>query len=244
MSLDVPALKASGLHMSFGGVQALAGVDLAVAEGEIRGLIGPNGAGKTTLLNVLSGLTRPDRGSVQRAGVDVTGWGADRVVRRAGMVRTFQTVRLFASMTVAENVLVATGGTAAGEAAVAGCLDRVGLGAERDRPAGQLAFGLQRRVELARALATGATLLLLDEPAAGLNTSERGELAELILEIRAGGVTVLLIEHQMDLVSATCDRLTVLDFGRVIAEGSPADVVADPGVVEAFLGAPVPTLTT
>ena len=230
------ALEAVSLRRSFGGVVALDRLDISVDQGEVRGVIGPNGAGKTTLLNVLSGLVRPTEGRVLREGRDVTGWPADRMVRQARLVRTFQTVRLFSSMTVEENVLIAARRGADAESRARAWLERLGLLTVAAQPARELAFGLQRSVELARALASEPEVLLLDEPAAGLNPRERDALARLIREVSGEGVTVVLVEHQMDLVMSACDAVTVLDFGRVICEGTPRAAVDDARVREAYLG--------
>jgi branched-chain amino acid transport system ATP-binding protein len=248
------AVEAIDVARRFGGVRALDQVSLAVPVGEIRGIIGPNGAGKTTLLNLLTGLQQPSEGRVRCLGEDVTGWAPHQIARRARMVRTFQTVRLFPTMTVLENVLVAADaqepapeerllgrrrrarGTALERAGRV--LADLGLTPLADRSVEELAYGIRRRIEMARALVMQPRVLLLDEPAAGLNDAERHGLGSLLLEAREGGLTIMLVEHQMDLVAQVCDRLTVLDFGRVICEGSPAEVVEDERVLEAYLGAP------
>ena len=248
-----PAIEIDGLTQHFGGVHALERISLSVAAGEVRGLIGPNGAGKTTLLNVLTGLQRPTEGRFRYFGVDVTEWPAYRVARHAGVVRTFQTVRLFTTMNVFENVLVAADArepvpeerligrrrvrrNAPGEAWKA--LGEVGLESIARRRIIQLSYGMRRKVEIARALVMRPRVLLLDEPAAGLNGAERAELGDLLRRLRDEGLTIVLVEHQMDLVSQVCSQLTVLDFGRVICEGPPARVVEDSRVLEAYLGAP------
>ena len=218
---------------------ALDRLDISVDQGEVRGVIGPNGAGKTTLLNVLSGLVRPTDGRVLREGRDVTGWPADRMVRQARLVRTFQTVRLFSSMTVEENVLIAARRGADAESRARAWLERLGLLTVAAQPARELAFGLQRAVELARALVSEPQVLLLDEPAAGLNPEETGRLRELIVTLRESGTTIVVIEHDMRLVMEMCDRIVVLNYGEKIAEGAPRDIVENPRVVEAYLGVTV-----
>jgi branched-chain amino acid transport system ATP-binding protein len=248
------ALELEGVEQRFGGVHALRGVSLSVPAGEIRGLIGPNGAGKTTLLNVLTGLQRPTRGWLRYFGQDVTGWPPYRVARRAGIVRTFQTVRLFGSMNVFDNVRVALdahqpfpeerilrrarrAGPSATERTSEVIAD-LGLEELAGSRVTQLSYGTRRRVEMARALVVNPRILLLDEPAAGLNGAERAELGDLLLDLGRRGLTVVLVDHQMDLVSTVCNRLTVLDFGRVICEGPPKEIVEDERVLEAYLGAP------
>jgi ABC-type branched-subunit amino acid transport system ATPase component len=248
------AIQAIGIARRFGGVQALEGVSLTIPAGEIRGIIGPNGAGKTTLLNVLSGLMEPTQGRIHCFGEDVTNWAAHRIARRARIVRTFQTVRLFPTMNVFENVLVAADAQEpAPEERLLGrrrrargtalerttrIMDELGLATIRDRRVDQLSYGLRRRVEMARTLVMQPRVLLLDEPAAGLNDAERAGLGSLLLEARERDITIVLVEHQMDLVSRVCDALTVLDFGKVICEGPPERVVEDDRVLEAYLGAP------
>ena len=249
-----PAVDVRGLGRHFGGVHAVDDVTMRVDVGEIRGVIGPNGAGKTTLLNMLSGLLRPSAGTIAFFGHAASGWKPNRIARRARVVRTFQTVRVFATMSVFDNVLVAAGTRRPeagellfGEQDVTGLtpperteavLEGLGIAELRDSNVGGLAYGTRRKVELARALVLHPRLLLLDEPAAGLNGAERGELASLLRRLRDHGITVVLVEHQMDLVSAVCDSLTVLDFGRVLCEGPPAQVVEDRRVLEAYLGVP------
>ena len=247
-------LRATGLHKAYGGVVPTCGVDVVLRPGHIHALIGPNGAGKTTLLNILSGIVRPDRGRIEFDGADVTGRGAS-AVSALGIGRTFQNLKLFAHLSVFDNVLVGMNNrlttgllsqllglpaarrqeAAAREEVV--CLLRfMGLLERANEPAGSLPYGLQRRVELARALATHPRLLMLDEPAAGLNPQETAELTALIRRIGEMGVTVLLIEHHMDLVMAVSDHVIVLDHGQKIAEGTPQAVRSDPTVIAAYLG--------
>jgi ABC-type branched-subunit amino acid transport system ATPase component len=220
----------------FRGVRALDGVSLHAAAGEILGLIGPNGSGKTTLLNVVSGVIAPTTGRVFVAGLRTDGKPAHRVAR-LGVARTFQQIRLFREMTVAENVEV--GAVARGHdlSQVPAILERTGLTAEADRLAGTLAYGHQRRVEIARALAGRPRLLLLDEPAAGMNEAESDALLASIQAVRDhDGCTIVIVDHDLRLIMRLCDRIHVLAEGRTIAEGPPTQVQADAAVIDAYIG--------
>ncbi len=237
-----PALVAGGISVRFGGLQALDGVDLEVAGGEVHGLIGPNGAGKTTLFNVIAGLQRPTAGTVRLGTRDVTR-AKPHERSRLGLGRTFQRLELFGTLTARENVQLAaevqrgrlpSGRTPAEEAAVQ--LERVGLLAIADEPTDSLPTGLARLVEMARALATSPDVLLLDEPSSGLNAAETRALGQVLLQLASAGMGVLLVEHDMDLVMSVCTRVDVLDNGLVVSRGDPATVRADPVVQQAYLG--------
>lgn len=250
----VPALEAEGVTRRFTGVTALDDVSLTVRAGEIYGIVGPNGSGKTTLFNVISGLYRADTGRIRVFGTDITGARPYRI-SRLGVARTFQNLRLFHRLTTRDNVLAACDRTRTGWAwryllwpagvlraeaglrqRATGLLARYGLTALAGVTPGSLPYGTQRRIEIARAMAAGPRLLLLDEPAAGLNASEISELADIVRDIRASGVTVVLIEHNMGLVMSLCEHVIVFDAGRVIAQGTPQAVTRDPAVITAYLG--------
>jgi len=238
----------------FGGVRAVDGLDLTVAEGEIVGLIGPNGSGKSTTVNLVSGLFPLTSGTILFRGEDLARTPVHKRVG-LGIARTFQNIRLFGHLTVWQNLWVAQnssadrarkgffarwlGGSAGVRREIGELLAFAGLAHKQDELAANLAFGEQRRLELARALATRPRLLLLDEPAAGMNAAEVGELRDRILSLRGRGATILLVEHVMELVMGVADRIAVLNFGQKIAEGTPAAIQADPLVRKAYLGGEV-----
>jgi branched-chain amino acid transport system ATP-binding protein len=236
---DAPLLSVEALTKRFGGLLAVADASLSIGEGEIVALIGPNGAGKTTLFAMISGFVMPDAGAVFFAGRDITGQPPHSICR-LGLARTFQITQPFGGLSVRENIAIgahlriADRGEALARAAKIGA--QLGLGRLLDGPAAALTVAGRKRLEIARALATGPKLLLLDEVMAGLNPSELAEIVTVLREIRASGVTILLIEHVMQAVVRLAERVCVLNQGRMIAEGSLADVTALPAVIEAYLG--------
>lgn len=233
-----PILSLRGVSKRFGGLQALGDVTFDVRQGEILGLIGPNGAGKTTLFSALVGLHRIDAGSILLDGCEIARTAPHRVAA-LGLTKTFQNVALFGDASVLDNVLI--GGllrrdVAGARAFAAECLARVGLGGIADKKAGDLSFPERARVEVARALATEPKVLLLDEVMAALNHAETAEIVALIRQLQAEGLTLVVVEHHMKTVMSLCDRIVALSFGRLLAEGSPAEIARHPDVVAAYLG--------
>jgi branched-chain amino acid transport system ATP-binding protein len=249
--LEDGVLELKGLSRHFGGVKAVDGLDLTVRQGEIVGLIGPNGSGKSTTVNIIAGLFPATSGEIRFDGENLERLPTHKRLQR-GIARTFQNIRLFGQLSVWQNLWVAQnapedrarrgffarwlGGQSGVRAEIAQLLEFSGLAHKQDELAANLAFGEQRRLELARALAAKPKLLLLDEPAAGMNSEEIGQLRERIVKLRAEGMTILLIEHVMELVMGVTDRIAVLNFGQKIAEGIPAEIQANPLVRKAYLG--------
>ena len=247
-------LRVEQVSRQFGGLAAVSNVSFGLDQGQIVGLIGPNGAGKTTLLNLISGLDQTSSGVIRFKEHEIQRRPA-HIISRLGIARTYQNIRLFAGMSVLENVVIGTHTRGRAtlldallmlpayhreerdlRALARGLVERLGLGAFAATSADTLSYGDQRRVELARALATNPSLLLLDEPIAGMNAAETEHLGELVLELRQQGLTVLVVEHDMTFISQVCDRVVVLNFGQVIAQGTPDQIKADPLVIEAYLG--------
>ncbi len=250
-------LTLTGISKNFGGLQVLDDVTLTVPARGIFGLIGPNGAGKTTVFNLITGMLRPSRGTVEFAGCDLNGMAPYQITRQ-GVARTFQNIRIFREMTLIENVLVALGERPRYSALSAllplasyrralalefdsarQLLGRVGLAEKAGRCAGTLSYGEQRRLEIARALATRPKLLLLDEPAAGMNSAEKLLLMDEIIKLEDSGLSLLIIEHDMRFIMGLCQQIAVLNFGRLIARGTPKEIRANENVIEAYLGTDV-----
>lgn len=254
MSRGNPILRVRGLTKSFGGLVAANNVTFDIFPGDVYGLIGPNGAGKTTVINILSGLLPPTSGTVEFAGKHIEKWPAHRIAA-LGVARTYQNIRLFGAMSVLQNLIVGQHThmraslaerlvfsprvrreEAQARREAMALLQSVGLEKEAQQPASALAYGNQRRLELVRALASRPKLLLLDEPAAGMNAAESQALRDRLRALAGNGLTLLVIEHDMSLVMSLCDRIGVLNFGNLIAEGTPGEISRDARVIEAYLG--------
>jgi len=237
---NAAGLVVEGVTKDFVGLRALDSVSLGLERGEILGLIGPNGSGKTTLINILTGFLKPTAGQIRIDGVDITNWSPHRIAP-LGLARTFQTIKLFLGLTVLENVEVAAVSAALPRARARRrayeALERLGVAGLADHPAGGLPYGAERRVEIARALATGPNYMLLDEPAAGLNQSESDDLLESLASIpQDTGCGILIVDHDMRLIMRLCHRVHVLNYGKTIGEGMPEQVRQNAAVVQAYLG--------